>query len=202
MTATQARVAVPQAAAASDLRPSRYWWLFLVTGILWLLLGIVVFRFDLTSVTAVGAAVAVLCLAAGVNEFMAIGPSEGGWKIARGALAGIFVVVGIAALIYPDRTFVTVAAIFSFFLLFKGTFDIFTAFALRRAADVWWVLLATGVAEILLAFWAAGNFGRQSVLLVVWVGAGALARGVTEIVLAFRLRDLGRDGSEGVTPAV
>jgi uncharacterized membrane protein HdeD (DUF308 family) len=188
MTATHAHVAVPRDAAARDLRPSRYWWLFLVTGILWLLLGIVVFRFDLTSVTAVGAAVAVLCLAAGVNEFMAIGASEGGWKLARGALAGIFVVIGIAALIYPDRTFVTVAAIFSFFLLFKGAFDIVGALMTRHENDVWWLGLIGGILEVLLAFWAGGAFGREAVLLIAWVAAAALIRGVTEIVLAFRLR--------------
>ena len=50
-----------------------------------------------------------------------------------------------------------------------------------------------GRAEILLAFWAAGNFGREAVLLVVWVGAAALARGVMEIALALRLYSL-RDG--------
>jgi uncharacterized membrane protein HdeD (DUF308 family) len=188
MTATQARVAVPRAAAAEDLRPSRYWWLFLVTGILWLLLGIVVFRFDLTSVTAVGAAVAVLCLAAGVNEFMAMGASEGGWKVARGILGGIFLITGTVALLYPNRTFVTVAAIFSFFLLFKGSFDIVAALMTRHETDVWWLGLIGGIFEVLLAFWAAGAFGREAVLLIAWVAAAALIRGVTEIVLAFRLR--------------
>ena len=48
------------------------------------------------------------------------------------------------------------------------------------------------MAEILLAFWAAGNFGREAVLLVVWVGAAALAHAVTDFVLAARLYDLQR----------
>ena len=83
-----------------------------------------------------------------------------------------------------------VAAIFSFFLLFKGGFDMVTALMLREDMEFWWVPLIVGVLEILLAFWAAGNFGRESVLLAVWVGAAALARGVTEIVLGLRLRKL------------
>jgi uncharacterized membrane protein HdeD (DUF308 family) len=49
------------------------------------------------------------------------------------------------------------------------------------------VLLA-GIAQILLAFWAAGNFGHKAFLLVVWVGASALAHGIVEIVRAFELR--------------
>jgi uncharacterized membrane protein HdeD (DUF308 family) len=189
---------------AEDLSPawSRRWWLFIITGSLWLLFSLVVFRFDIHTVTAVGVAVAVLCIAAGVNEFVAVSASTGGWKVVRAVLGALFSLIGLLALVYPHRTFVEVAAIFSFFLLIKGSFDMFTALMLRRAVDVWWVPFAVGVAEILLAFWAAGNFGREAVLLVVWVGAGALARGVTEIVLAFRLRDLGRDVPGDMAPAV
>jgi uncharacterized membrane protein HdeD (DUF308 family) len=175
-----------------DLAPEarRLWWLFLVTGSLWLLFALVVFRFNIDTVTGIGIAVGAFCIVAGINEFMAVGASRGGWKVARIALGVLFSLVGIAALAYPHRTFVEVAAIFSFFLLIKGGFDMVTALMLRENMEFWWVPLIVGVLEILLAFWAAGNFGRESVLLVVWVGAAALARGVTEIVLGLRLRKL------------
>lgn len=186
-----------------DLAPeaARLWWLYLVTGSLWFLFGLIVFRFNIDSVTGVGIAVGALCIVAGINEFMALGASRGGWKVARGILGVLFILIGIVALVYPNRTFVEVAAIFSFFLLLKGGFDMFMALMLRRELDLWWVPLIVGVLEILLAFWAAGNFGREAVLLVVWVGAASLARGVTEMVLAFRLRDLGRGAPPG-PPAV
>jgi uncharacterized membrane protein HdeD (DUF308 family) len=182
-----------------DLAPGahRLWWLFIVTGSLWLLFSLIVFRFNIDSVTGIGIAVGALCIVAGVNELIAVGASSGGWKVVRAALGVLFALVGIAALAYPHRTFVEVAAIFSFFLLFKGGFDMFTALMLRKEVDVWWVPFLVGVAEILLAFWAAGNFGREAVLLVVWVGAAGLARGVTEIVFAFRLREFGRQGPMG-----
>jgi uncharacterized membrane protein HdeD (DUF308 family) len=177
-----------------DLAPQwgRHWWIFIVTGSLWLLFSLIVFRFNLDTVTAVGIAVAAVCIVAGINELFAVSASRGGWKVARIVLGVLFSLIGIVALAYPNRTFAEVAAIFSFFLLLKGAFDIFTALMLRKDVDLWWVPLIVGGAEVLLAFWAAGNFGREAVLLVVWVGAAALARGVTEIVLAFRLRDLGR----------
>jgi uncharacterized membrane protein HdeD (DUF308 family) len=182
-----------------DLAPDapRYWWLFLVTGSLWLLFSLVVFRFNIDSVTGVGIAVGAVCIVAGVNEFFALGASNGGWRIVRAILGVLFVLIGILALVYPHRTFVEVAAIFSFFLMLKGAFDMTVAFLMRREVDLWWVMLLVGIAEILLAFWAAGNFGREAVLLVVWVGAAALARGVTEIVFAFRLRELGRAAPPG-----
>lgn len=182
-----------------DLDPggARYWWLFLVTGSLWILFSLVVFRFNINTVTGIGIAIGAVCIAAGVNELLAVGASSGGWKVVRGVLGVLFVLIGIVALVYPNRTFVEVAAIFSFFLVLKGSFDIVSALVLRREVDLWWVPLLVGVAEVLLGFWAAGNFGREAVLLVVWVGAAALARGVMEIVLAIRLREIGRPGAPG-----
>ena len=182
-----------------DVSPegARYWWLFLVTGSLWLLFSLVVFRFNINSVTGIGIAVGAVCIAAGFNESLAVGASRGGWKAVRAGLGVLFCLIGIVALAYPNRTFVEVAAIFSFFLLIKGAFDVFTALITRHEIDLWWVLLLVGVAEILLAFWAAGNFGREAVLLVVWVGGAALARGILEIVLAVRLRGIARATSPG-----
>lgn len=181
---------------------ARYWWLFIVTGSLWLLFSLLVFRFNINSVTGIGIAIGAFCIAAGINEFLAIGASSGGWKAVRAGLGVLFALIGIVALAYPNRTFVEVAAIFSFFLLIKGSFDMLTALMVRKEVDLWWVPFLVGVAEILLAFWAAGNFGREAVLLVVWVGAAALARGVMEIVLAIRLREVGRAAPPGpVAPA-
>ena len=184
---------------ADDVDPqrARYWWLFLVTGSLWLLFSLVVFRFNINTVTGIGIAVGAVCIAAGFNELLAVGTSRGGWKAVRAGLGVLFTLIGIVALAYPDRTFVEVAAIFSFFLLIKGAFDMFTALIMRHEIDLWWVALLVGAAQILLAFWAAGNFGREAVLLVVWVGAAALARGILEIVLAVRLRGIARTAPPG-----
>jgi uncharacterized membrane protein HdeD (DUF308 family) len=190
------RAAAKLGSIAHSLEKARPWWIFLITGSLWLVFALIVFRFNIHSVTGIGIAVGAVCITAGFNEFIAVGVSRGGWKVVRAVLGVLFALVGIVALAYPHRTFAEVAAIFSFFLLIKGGFDMFTSLMLRREMDVWWVPFLVGVVEILLAFWAAGNFGREAVLLVVWVGAAALARGVTELVLAFRLRDL----AEGAPP--
>jgi uncharacterized membrane protein HdeD (DUF308 family) len=47
-----------------------------------------------------------------------------------------------------------------------------------------------GIIELALGFWAAGYWSRSAILLVAWVAAFAVIRGVTNIVLAFRLREL------------
>ena len=47
-----------------------------------------------------------------------------------------------------------------------------------------------GIVEIILGFWAAGDFGHKVILLVVWVGVAALIRGISEIIFAFTLRGM------------
>ena len=56
--------------------------------------------------------------------------------------------------------------------------------------ELWWIQLVVGLIEIGLAFWVAGNFREQVILLVVYVGFMCLSKGITDFVLAFRLRGL------------
>ena len=62
-------------ADAEDPAPRRgaLLWLFLVTGSLWLLFALIVFRFNIDTVTGIGIAVGAFCIVAGINEFMAVG---------------------------------------------------------------------------------------------------------------------------------
>jgi uncharacterized membrane protein HdeD (DUF308 family) len=46
---------------------AKNWWLFLITGIAWLLIGVLVLRFNITSVATVGVLIGVLFLGAAVN---------------------------------------------------------------------------------------------------------------------------------------
>ena len=171
---------------------ARAWWLFLLTGLLWLLFAIIVLRFDYTTVTAVSILFGVVAIAAGINEFFMLAASHRWWKVLHGLLGVIFVVVGIIAFVHPGDTFAALAAVVSFFLIFKGFFDIIVAIATRDEISIWWVQLIVGIVEVLIGFWAAGYWGRSAALLVIWVGVIALTRGITEIVFAFKLRSAGK----------
>jgi uncharacterized membrane protein HdeD (DUF308 family) len=168
------------------------WWLFLLTGIAWLVFALLVFQWDYTTVYAISYLFGVVAIIGGVNEFLQIGVSTTGWKIAHGILGVLFVIAGIWALAHPHNAFSTIAALIGFFFLFKGIFDLTIAFGTRPYFDLWWIQLVVGVIEILLAFWVAGNFREKTILLVVYVGIIALSRGFTEILLAFKLRSIRR----------
>jgi uncharacterized membrane protein HdeD (DUF308 family) len=172
------------------------WWLMLITGIGWTLVALILLRFDYTSVSSISILFGIVAIAAGVMEILALFIAGGWWKLLHAVLALVFVVAGIVAFVHPGDTFVALAAIFSFFLVVAGTFDIIMAISARHEIEVWWLQLVGGIIELLLGFWAAGYYGRSAVLLIAWVAAFAIIRGVRDIVLAFRIREVQHAAAE------
>jgi uncharacterized membrane protein HdeD (DUF308 family) len=175
------------APAERDESSNPLWWTLLVTGSLWVLFALLVFRFNYTTVATLSILVGTVCIAAAVLELAMVFSTAGWWRIAHAGLAIAFAIIGLLAYVHPENTFNVLATIFAFYLLLRGIFDI-AAGLLVRPAELWWVGLVFGAVQISLAFWAAGDFGHKAFLLVVWVGASALVHGILQLVTAFRLR--------------
>ena len=133
------------------------WWLFLLTGITWLIVALIIFQWNYTTVYAVSFLFGFIAIFAGINEFVSLGVSSAGWKIVHVILGVLFVLAGIWALVHPHNAFATLAGLIGFFLLFKGIFDLMAAFIARGTFELWWLQLVVGIIEILLAFWIAGS---------------------------------------------
>ena len=169
------------------------WWLFLVTGIAWLLISLIVLRFDITSVATVGVLLGVVLMIAGANEFVLMA-ARPGWKWAHAILGLLFIGGGIWAFLHPANAFYELAAILGFLLLFKGAMDITVAVMTKEANDLWWLGLVVGILEILLAIWASQQlFAPRAALILLWVGFAAMFRGFTEIFVAFEVRRMEKD---------
>ena len=128
------------------------WWLFLITGIAWVIIALVVLRFDTTSLAAVGALLGVVFLLAGLNEFM-IWTVRRSWRWAHFVLGVIFVIAAIAAFATPYSAFWALTSILGFLLVLKGSLDIIAP--ARAALILIWVglmALFRGISEIVLAF--------------------------------------------------
>jgi uncharacterized membrane protein HdeD (DUF308 family) len=166
---------------------ARWWWMLFATGVLWILLGIFVLQGHYDSAVAIGYLIAIWLIFGGVAEFVQAGFLEG-WKWVHIVLGVLFVVGGVAALTSPFQTFTVLASLIGFFLILKGTFDFAMALAVRHEVDLWWMTLVAGLVEIMLGVWAIGYPGRSAALLIIWVGFGAIVRGIAEIVSAFRVR--------------
>jgi uncharacterized membrane protein HdeD (DUF308 family) len=168
------------------------WWLFLLTGIAWLLVSLIVLRFNITSVATVGVMLGVILIMAGVNEFVDMA-ARPGWKWLHAILGVLFIGGGIWAFIHPIGAFYELASILGFLLLLKGALDITVAVASKEVNDLWWIGLVVGILEVLLAFWASQQFfAPRAALILLWVGFAAMFRGFTEIFLAFEVRRMNK----------
>src|SRR4051812_39017984 len=75
------------------------WWLWLLTGLGWMLVGLIVLRFDYTSVSAIATLFGFVAIAAGVLEFVVMALAQRWWKLLHAAVAVIFIAAGIVAFI-------------------------------------------------------------------------------------------------------
>jgi hypothetical protein len=166
------------------------WWLFLITGIAWVIIALVVLRFDTTSLATVGALLGVIFLLAGLNEFM-IWTVRRTWRWAHLVLGVIFLIGAISAFATPYSAFWALASILGFLLVLKGSLDIIASAMTKDVNELWGLGLLTGILELILGFWASQQFyPARAALILIWVGFMALFRGVSEIVLAFQIRRL------------
>jgi hypothetical protein len=159
-------------------------WLLITAGILWLLISLVVLSMDATSVATIGYLVGFVLIFAGVDELIRMVVATG-WRWLHGVLGVLFIIAGFGALLEPFQTFGVLALFMGWYLLIKGFFDLAASIAFRDALPLWGLGLTAGILEILLGLWALGYPGRSAWLLLIWVGVGALLRGVGDLVAGF-----------------
>ena len=167
---------------------SGLWWVFLITGILWFIISLVVLRFDETSIDTVGVIIGVVFAVGCGNEFVTMAIQRP-WRWVHALLGILFGLASIWAFVQPEEAFWALASVLGFLLIFKGAADIIVSTMTRDYNSLWGLGLAVGILEVLLGFWASQQFyPARAVLILIWVGFFALFRGIGEIVLAFRIR--------------
>ena len=176
------------ARAMATLMP---WWFFLITGVAWMLIAILVLRYNVhptTSVATVGVLIGALFLVACVNEFAMIGRTEG-WKWLHAVLGIAFGLAALWGFFEPIDTFFALASVIGFLFVFWGTMMIIESVMTREVNPMWGLGLATGILVVFLGFWAAQQFyPARAELILLWVGFMALFRGIGQLVLAFHVR--------------
>jgi uncharacterized membrane protein HdeD (DUF308 family) len=179
---------------------ARYWWVFLVSGIVWLLIAWVVLRGNQTSIKAVGVLIGVVFLLAGINEAAVAAVVSGGWKVWHYILAVIFFLGALWGFIRPVNTFFALASVLGLILILYGVLEIVQGVASRAVNPYWWVNLIAGILLVLLAFWVSGSdrvyaLAQRTFLILFWVGFFALFRGFSQIFLAFAVRHEGTEAA-------
>src|SRR5512132_1879580 len=182
---------------------ARYWWVFLLLGLLWFLIAWLALRLNATSIATVGVLIGVVFLFAAINEVGVAAMTPGGWKVWHYILAAIFFLGGLYGFFRPVNTFFALASVLGLILVLSGAFDIVQGVASRGVSPYWWVNLITGILLILLAFWVSGSdrvfaLAQRTYLILFWVGFLALFRGFSQIFLAFTVHHAGQEAATGL----
>ena len=189
MNASASAQAAQTGQAARNL--SRWWWAWLVTGILWILASIVILQFHHSSITLVGVIIGIMFLVAGIEELV-VAFISGGWRWLWAIFGVILIAGGIYALVNPVQTFLTVANLLGFLFAFVGIFWMIEAFATIATNPLWWLGLISGIVMVLLGFWAGGQFlTTQAYTLLIFTGIWALLHGIGDIIKAFAVKQIG-----------
>jgi uncharacterized membrane protein HdeD (DUF308 family) len=171
---------------------ARTWWLFLLAGILWLVLGFIVLSLRPASISVCVILIAVAFWLGGFTQFGLALVLEGGWRwfaIIGGTLA---IAAGIAALVWPEPTLVVISIFVAWYLLIRGIFDVCIALS-HTHVHGWWMPLIVGIIGIFLGAWAIGNPDRSVLLLVSIIGIWAIFKGAADLVASFSYRRLKKE---------
>jgi uncharacterized membrane protein HdeD (DUF308 family) len=164
------------------------WWIFLITGVAWLVIALIVLRFRLSSVVAVGVLMGVVFLGGLISELV-IASVRARWRWAHVLLAIVFLFAACWSFASPYDAFWALATVFGLLLIFRGSLDLIASISARDISPSWWLGMIVGVLEILLGFWVSQQeYPAKAALLLIWIGFFALFRGFSEIILAFELR--------------
>lgn len=180
------------AAALPNLRAvaGKYWWTFVLRGVLAILFGILAIMWPgvtLASLVLLYGAYAllegILSVWSGISEY---GERERWWME---ILGGVFsIIVGIMTFAWPGITALALLYIIAFWAIFRGVLEIMAAIRLRKVIEgEFWLALA-GIFSILFGVILIARPGAGAVALVMVIGGFAIAFGILLIVLGFRLK--------------
>ncbi|MBV9319947.1 MAG: DUF308 domain-containing protein, partial [Mycobacterium sp.] len=129
-----------------------YWRVELLLGVFWVVVSVVVLKFNQASVTTVGILTGLMFLLFAAQESVLAAVDR-----SRRWLWAIFSVLlaasGIVALIHPTATFAGFADILGFVFVLVGVMWMVQAFTERPVNNLWWLTLIAGILMTGMAFW-------------------------------------------------
>jgi uncharacterized membrane protein HdeD (DUF308 family) len=193
-TRTGAESSVPPDPRTAARELTGYWWAWLLAGIVWVTISLVILQFNDASVTTVGILIGVMfALASAQTLVIASAPDSAGvptgTRWVSGAFSLLFAISALICFINPADTFAGLADMLGFLFLVVGVWWMIRAFLERPVNPAWWLTLISGILMTVVAFWTSGQlFIHKAYVLLVFAGIWALMEGTVDIVRAFEIR--------------
>ena len=178
-----------------------YWWAWLIAGISWVVVSLVILQFNDASITTVGVLIGLMfALASAQTLAVATSPDSDvaavpeGTRWVSGAFSLLFAISAVICFVSPADTFAGLADTLGFLFLVVGIWWMVRAFLERAINPAWWLTLISGILMTILAFWTSGQlFIHKAYVLLVFAGIWALMEGTVDIVRAFEIRQLHKE---------
>lgn len=172
---------------------ARNWWLVEIRGVAAIAFGLLAFLWPGLTLLVLVTLFAAYMLIDGIALLVSLRraePATSGHRLAVALMGILGVGVGIATIVWPTITALALLYLVAFWAITLGLVQVIAAIRLRRdiSGELWFVvggLLTVVFGVFILVFPGSG------LLSLVWiVGAWAIVFGITNLVLAWRLRGL------------
>ena len=182
---------------------ARNWWLFTLRGIFGVLFGLIALLFPGPTMLSLVILFSAYMLVDGVAGIISAVRAmrrrdQWGLLIFEGFLS---IAVGIAAFLWPGLTVLTFVFLVAAWAIISGGLMMAAGFRLNIDHGRWWLVLG-GLCSLMYGGLLVAMPLIGAVVLTWWIGAYALAFGISLIILSFRLRSRYQDRPAAVgTPA-
>jgi uncharacterized membrane protein HdeD (DUF308 family) len=170
---------------------SRYWWLTLVRGLIWIFFGIMLFAQPAISLAALTILFGAFVLVDGIGSVVsAIGgrESEHRWLLLLAGLAGIG--VGLLTFVSPGVTALVLLFYIAVWAIATGLLEIVAAIRLRKEIEGEFLLVLSGLVSVAFGVLLMARPGVGALSVIWLIASYAIAFGIILIALAFRTRGI------------
>ena len=172
---------------------ARNWWLVEIRGVAAIAFGVLAFLWPGVTLLVLVTLFAAYMLIDGIALLISLRraePATAGHRLTVALMGVLGVAVGLATIVWPGITALALLYLVAFWAITLGLTQVIAAIRLRReiSGELWFViggLLTVAFGVLILVFPGTG------LLSLIWlVGIWAIVFGLTNLVLAWRLRGL------------
>ncbi|MFF5292351.1 hypothetical protein [Paractinoplanes globisporus] len=162
------------------------WGFLLFAGVAWLAIAWSVLRLEPVDVAQVAGPV--VLFGALCEAVRALAGTRTWWLNA--GMSALFAATAALLLLDQDSTYATPASLVGWFLMVRGAMDVAVSTMNRGADRTWGLMLALGVAQAALGFYASGPLARAADPMILLLGGLGVLRAVADLITALRLREV------------
>src|SRR5438874_5462038 len=168
------------------------WWLLALRGLVAVLFGVLAFIWPGATLITLVWLFGAFALVNGVPSLAVAAKAPKGYP-RFGSFGGLLgILAGLVAFVMPGLTAIGLLILIACWALVTGILEIVAAIKLRKLINNEWLLVLAGIASVAFGVVLLLQPVAGALVLIWWVGAYALLFGILLVVLASRMRGLGR----------